>query len=255
MSTSPSEGYFIGLIADGSRRFESQRLHEEQRITVSSQKLSEVQLYEAVKQGSTAIKHVMECAREQAIGIFAPWGWSTKNWDRGEAAQRVTFQVIHEFLLDLEKNWMNLPENSDVRLVHMGRAERIEKADPALHESIQRVCYTTQERMGMVVAVCLDYSGPDELRRAEALWRSSGGKGQLCDHFDLPRQGVAYRPVDLRIRTGEETELKHSNGYLLPYVDEETRDQYHSAYLPQYTPEMFLADIERLSQTSKREGK
>jgi|GEM_PF-5287895 len=255
MSTKPTEGVFAAIICDGNRRDESELIHQEQGLVLPPTEFDQETLYNAYQRGGKAIRDIVECARDQSVGILAAWAWSTKNMERrSEHERKAVFRVIQEFVLDLEENWMNLPENNDVRLVHMGRQERLNEADPGMMHIVNRVCKDTRGRTGMVVALCMDYGGPDETKRAKTMWRQAGYYGELEDYLDLPRQGVPYRPMDLRIRTGETDRAKHLNAYLHPYEGEETREIFHELYLPGYTPNLFINDLQELNRTPMRKG-
>ncbi len=253
MSTSPAEGLWVELTCDGNRRFEAAML-EQQSQQVAPTALDEEQAYECYKAGGEASKRIIETARDARVGMMALWAWSTKNWSRPPHQTRAVFRVMQEFLDDLEENWIDLPENSDVRLVHMGRTERLHVEQSQVMEVLNRIVQYTKDRTGMVVALLLDYAGPDEDKRARQLWKESGCAGAFEDHLDLPRAGVSYRELDLRIRTGEDERMKHLNAVMRPYEGMETRDAFHEEFLPQYTPALFRQDLDDLQKTEQRKG-
>lgn len=257
MSTSPSEGEHIVVVCDGNRTFEVNELGA-QGTMVGKDSLSPEQLYDAYKKGGDAMKAIIEAARDAHVGLIAAWTWSTKNWSRPQAHADAVFQVTTEFLLDLEQNWIDLPENEDVRLVHGGRPERLQQSAPEMMQVLNRVCDRTRKRAGMVVALLMDHSGPDEEQRAREMWAK---RAQICrsrspyqDFLDLPWQGVPYKELDLRIRTGETGSIRHMNAVMSGYTGMETRDVYHAVPLPLYTSGMFLRDLQNLRETEKRRG-
>lgn len=254
MSTNPSEGLWVELTCDGNRRARAESKQEEGDRESTSNTLSDDDLYQCYKMGGEATKKIIEVSRDQSVGLIAVWAWSTKNWKRGLAQKNAVFQVTTEFLHDLEQNWIDLPENENVRLVHMGRSERLIEEAPEMMDILHRISGHTRERCGMVVALMMDYSGPDEERRARSRWIKSRLQGQYEDYLDLPVQGVGYRELDLRIRTGETTHLKHLNAVMRAYEGMETREAIHALYLPEYTPELYIADLNALFDTEKREG-
>lgn len=255
MSTGPNEGLWIELTCDGNRRAVIDEMSSQGVTGLVAEKLSSQLLYRGYKAGGDATKKIIEVARDNAVGLIAPWTWSTKNWSRPEAHADAVFKVTTEFLMDLKTNWIDLPENRDVRMVHMGRVGRLENAAPEMMQLMQSICEYTRDRTGMVVAMLMDYSGPDEEERARELWKLSGCAGRYQDYLDLPRQGVPFHELDLRIRTGENTRIKHINAVMNAYAGMETREIFREEPLPAYTPKLFLQDIEELTHSEKREGK
>lgn len=254
MSTSPETGLWVELTCDGNRRFEATEL-EERGLHVDPASLNEEQAYECYKLGGDATKKIIETARDSMVGLIALWVWSTKNWDRPPSQTNAVFRVMQEFLDDLERDWMDRPENADVRLIHMGRSERLAVAQSGVLATMNRIIEKTRDRRGMVVALLMDYSGPDEDERARQLWKEAGCTGEFTDFLDVSRQGVPYKELDLRIRTGETSDVKHINAVMRPYEGMETRDAFHEELLPQFTPDLFLGDLGGFQKTPKRNGK
>lgn len=244
-------GEFIGLIPDGNRREVQAR-----EGAPSVRHLSQEQLLHGYRMGARAVRGVIERARELAVAVIATWGMSEKNMENRTPMERgVLFTVFDEFLADLRDNWVDRPENAAVRFAHMGRRDRLQAEAPAVLGLLDEIAAHTRGRTGMTVAVCLDYGGPEEMERAVSAWKDSGCTGRWQDHLDLPRQGVPYRPLDLRIRTGEDGgNVKHANAYLKAYEADGTAEIYHHTLLPLYTPDMFQADVEAYRNTQRRKG-
>jgi undecaprenyl diphosphate synthase len=253
MSSSPETGSWVELTCDGNRRYGVTSLQQQGVPVQSADDLNEQQAYECNNAGGNATKSIIEVARDEMVGLMALWVWSTKNWNRPEPQRIAVFRVINEFLKDLETRWMHLPENLDVRLAHMGRTEGLREFAPDVLERMERIMEYTRERTGMVVALLLDYSGPDEEERARALWKQSDHSFEDC--LDLPRQGIAYRELDLRIRTGETSTVKHANAVMSGYTKMETRDIFHTCLLAEYSPDQFRNDLYAYRNSDKRNGK
>ncbi|MDD4319235.1 MAG: undecaprenyl diphosphate synthase family protein [Candidatus Peribacteraceae bacterium] len=257
MSTSPSEGLFIGFILDGNRRQEVEDLATVRGQTLTTSQLSFRDLVSAYTKGGEAVRGIMETARDGVVGTLALWAWSEENMtQRGAEVREATFAVIDSFLGDLEHAGRHDPASADVRLVHMGRTDRLSEADPVLLARIQRLCAETRERAGMVVALCCDYSGPQEADRAIRSWAEAGAQGDWRQYLDLPRQGVPFRPLDLLVRTGEDGGgLVHDNAFLHGYRNGQTEMAFTETLLPHFTQDMFRAYLQRrLEAKGKRRG-
>jgi undecaprenyl diphosphate synthase len=244
------QGLFVGLIPDKNRTWAKEK---NQTDTLSSDQLEECYL-----KGGDVIKEVITVARDESVKIIALWGMSDKNMmNRPEDERKILYGVFEHFLTDLHTNWMNKPENKDVRFVHMGRRDNFEREAPQVVELIDHISTDTRERTGMVVAVGLDYAGWDEHDRAMMPWLKEGApnppRGWQA-HLDLPRQGVPFQPLDLLIRTGKEEEgLSRTNEYLHFYHDE-TRGEAHATYLPDYSGEQFKRDLKKFCAEKQNRG-
>lgn len=255
------EGYFVGLIPDGNRSWE--------REQVGREHLSYTDLLNAYDQGAQAVKRIIEWVRDdERIGIFVPWGLSVDNFDKRDVVQKeVLFRTFERFLRELRDEWMDKPENKDVRFVHMGRLVRLTESAPEVAELLAELTHHTRNRTGMVLAVALDYNGLDEGTRAHHLWAVNGYDGDYVSgwkyHLDLPRQIPELRVLDddknltthahliLRTKTAEAT-IPHDNEFLHPYL-KETRHDLIDVYLPALTPELFAQKFEAfLSETMKK---
>lgn len=207
---------------------------------------------EAYEIGAENIRQHIAVAREEGVSLFAVWGGSVENLrERPTEELLVLHQVYEKFLLEVRDHWMKEPENVALRFVHLGRTELLNQKEQRL---ITEITAATADRPGMVVALCLGYSGPDEIERALEAWQASNGRGSWKDHLDLPRQGVPYRTFDLIIRTGEGGDgVVHDNEFLQAYRGE-TRLRFRAEFFPDVTPAMLREDIAAWRQSTQRRG-
>ena len=242
------DGLFVGLIPDGNRRWA-----ENKRIPSA----------EGHREGAENIKRLFERARDEGdVSIMSAWALSCANLENRDPEEvNYIFLLVEEFLSDLERNWMDLPENKDIRLVGMGRTDRMENHLYGKNtlDKLNDIATHTRDRTGMVIALCIDYSGRDENYRAIRDWASlrdnHDAPENYVNHLDLPSQGVPYQSVDFIIRTGmKEGDADYFNEQHLAYQDE-TRFETHTTLLPDYTPDQFSADLEKNRRSIKRRGK
>lgn len=255
------EGLFVGLIPDGNRSWERQR--------VGTQILTHDQLLEAYDCGAEAVKRIIEAARDDGkISILALWGLSMNNLDsRGLLEKRVLFDTYDRFLKELRDEWMDRQENRSVRLVHMGRLMRLMEQAPETVDLLAELIEHTRERTGMIIALCLDYDGHDEEHRALQLWQQSNYAGGIEERYlylDLPRQVQALRTigknsrlatsVNLMLRTNtEDAEFDHYNEFLHAYQNE-TRVKTLDVFMPDFTADMFREKIARYRSEKMKFG-
>ncbi len=243
-------GLSVGFIANGNRTW-AKREHGTDQPTMD-------QYLDAYMKGSERIKGVIEEARDMGFKLIAPWGMSDRNIIKRPLEERqCLYQVYKHYLIDLRDNFLHRPENSEVRLVHIGRRDRLIDEAPEVIRLIDEIKRDTQERVGMAVAVALDYGGLNERDRATEAWARAGCPGGIdgikC-YLDLSSQGVSYAPVDLIIRTGhKQEEAVRTNEFLYPYLNE-TRVIPNTCLLPDYTEDQFRADIQKFQAEKQNRG-
>lgn len=251
----PFDGEFIGLISDGNRRHQRESLCLDAR----SEDLPDDVLRQGYELGAESVKQIITVSREEAVGIIAPWGMSEGNMEsRTLREKHILYSVFGKFLRDLRDDWMRRPENAGVRFAHLGRRDRLDTEAPGVMALIDEIEADTRDRTQMLVAVCLDYGGPEEFDRAMRAWKAAGYPGDIDGwqaYTDLARKGVGHRELDLRVRTGDKGPIKHANEYLRPYSTAETRDIFPDAHLPAYGGDAFRADLREYRRTERRKGK
>lgn len=248
----PLEQHDIGIILDGNRRYAKRR--------------GLVSVVEGHRAGGENFKRIIERTRDMQadIRVLAAWCMSCKNLD-GRSAFEINgiFGIGEEFLTDLRDNWMHRPENSSIRLFHMGRRGRMEAypSGRAMLRVLDQVSEETNDRTGMAVGLCFDYSGDDEQQRALEAWVAAGMPGSpgtgYRQFLDIPRQGIPYRPLSLIIRTGKEDgESDRDGAFLAPYtITGETRLRSSELLFPEFTPDAYEAVVRAYLTEQKREGK
>src|SRR5260221_6020640 len=82
----------LAIILDGNRRWARARgLHP----------------WEGHKKGFAAAKKVAESARNLGIHTTTLWGFSTENWDRSPREIKQIMKLIHQFVIEFEKEAKN----------------------------------------------------------------------------------------------------------------------------------------------------
>lgn len=247
---SPERDLFVGLIPDGNRRWGRQEF--------GVKDLSPEQTLIAYQRGAQAVRSVAEYARDNSIAVFAAWAGSQANLtERSKMEIDVLRVVVGEFLTDLRDDWMDRPENRSVRFVHLGFRGRIMKLMPEILDGIDAVTEHTRKRTGMIMALCFDYDGKEERRRATEHWDVLRPlRKTVEDCLDLPmRTGLPFRACDLIIRTGHDPAYHaRTNEFLIGY-HHETRVDPDPTLLPDYTSAQFKNSLRKYRAEPQRRGK
>lgn len=248
----PAKELFVGLIPDGNRRWAAEKYN------VPKKKLTPDQLYETYSRGAEIVKDVADRARDEMVNVLAVFGGSVGNLAKREFKEvQVLHSIYERWLEDLKDDWMDKEGNEHVRFVHMGRTTMLQERAPRIFELISEIAEHTQNRTRMIMAFCLDYAGLDESERAHKLWMDEGCPGGVNgwqQRLDLPMQGVPYRPFDLVIRTGAQSNrIVYDNEFLDAYRDE-TRLIPRTDLFPDYTADKFSEDLDLFRGTEQGRG-
>src|SRR5258708_120615 len=222
----------IAIILDGNRRWARARgLHP----------------WEGHRMGFNAAKAVAKAARDLGVHTITLWGFSTENWDRPKEEIEQIMRLLKKFILEFEKE----TEKDQVRLVHLGRKDRLTKD---LIEGISNLEEKTRDYKKHVLNIALDYGGRDEIVRATKKIINDNIKPEdlseelFAKYLDTGNQPYPY--VDLFIRPSGE---QRTSG-LLPWQMTYAEIYWESDHLPDFTPEKLIEAILDYSRRRRRFG-
>lgn len=187
-------------------------------------------------------------ARDWGIHTVSAWGLSTENWH-----ERPKKEV--DFLMKGIADYLDkfLPEmmKDGVRIVHMGRKDRLPKF---LLQKIAEVEQKTKDNTEHVFNIGLDYNGWDEMIRATQKIVEEGIDPEKIDrkmidaHMDTANQPYPY--IDLYIRTSGE---QRTSGFMMWQADY-AEFYWEPSYFPAFTPEKLREAILDFSRRRRRFG-
>lgn len=179
----------IGLIPDGNRRWAQAR---------------GLPAIEGHKKGFEAAVKVTRACWEIGIHTVSLWFFSTENWNRSKKEVAHLMKIYDGLIKDLLKD----AKKYGVRMVHLGRKERIPKW---LVKTVQKAEEKTKKARKHILNFCLDYGGHDEILRAtkkmleEKIDPNKLTKEIFESYLDTKNQSHLY--PDLIIRTSGEQRL------------------------------------------------
>lgn len=135
---------YIGIIADGNRRWAKQYgLPPESGWA----------------QGLVAIERVVLWAQQHEIEQISIFLWSTQNWKRGEEQVQGFFNLAR-YWYNERATWYI---DHDVKIKFKGRRDRLPKD---IMEGIDLLESQTSKNSSLILEICVDYGGRDEIVRA-----------------------------------------------------------------------------------------
>lgn len=186
----------LAIIADGNRRWAKR---ENKKGTYGYLK------------GLQILFHIADWCLKKEVQVLTYYGFSVENWNRPK--EEVSFLLkMFEVYIKLAKNWYF---KKGIKIRFIGRRDRL---NSELVKQIELIEKLTAKNEKLLINICLDYSGKEEIIQAIQL----GAK--TVDEIDAFIYS-SYPPPDIILRTGGEKRLSNflmwSAGYAeLFFVDE-----------------------------------
>jgi undecaprenyl diphosphate synthase len=159
---------------------------------------------EGHKKGAEVIERLIDCAIELGIRYVSVYAFSTENWSR----PRIEIQGLWKILDDFFMNRLPALIDKGVRIVHSGSMKRLpKKVQDSIRSSVER----SRKNTKIVLNLCINYGGQQEVLDAVNEWSASAKKGEvltaakLCRHLYVPE----LPEVDLMIRTSGEQRVSN----------------------------------------------
>jgi undecaprenyl diphosphate synthase len=196
--------------------------------------------------GADAVRHAVEFAARQGIGVLTLYAFSADNWRRPGSEIFGLLGLFEEFL----RTQVDRCQSAGVRLSVIGRRDRL---PPSLRRAVERAEQWTRAGVVLHLRIAIDYSARDAIwLAAERLIRSGAGSRE-----DFARrlasgcgEETTVPDVDLLVRTGGERRL---SDFLL----------WESAYAelcfldvpwPEFSDEHFSSALEEFNRRERRFG-
>ncbi len=203
--------------------------------------------FQGHKVGFDAAVKLARTARQWGIHTVTLWGFSTENWDR--TAEEIAYLMkLYEKLVD---NYLKESKEDDVKIVHLGRRDRLPKA---LLAKLSKAEKETKNNKSYVMNIAIDYGGQDDILRAvnqmiaDKIPAGKVDKKLMESYLDTKNQPYPY--VDLMIRTSGE---QRTSGMLL-WQSAYTEYYFENDHFPDFTPEKLKEAILDFSRRRRRFG-
>jgi undecaprenyl diphosphate synthase len=222
----------IAIVPDGNRRWARAR---------------GLYTLEGHRRGFETVIKLARASRQLGVHTITIWGFSTENWDR--TPEEINYLMkLYERLVD---KYLEEAMREDVRLIHLGRKDRLPKA---LVKKIIEAEEKTKNNKSHVGNIALDHGGHDSIIRATQQMIKDGLKPEEIqkETFDkyLDTHDQPYPYVDLFVRTSGE---QRTSGLLL-WQSAYAETYWEPDHLPDMTPEKLRDAILDYSRRRRRFG-
>ena len=154
--------------------------------------------------GTENIRRIVHACVENGVRYLTLYAFSTENWNRPDNEVQGLMRILAE-VIERETPELN---REGVQIRHLGHMEGV---PPALQESIRYALDTTRHNDRLILSVCFNYGGRDEVVRAVRQIVRQGLKPEEITEETISRHlyTADIPDPDLIIRTAGEIRLSN----------------------------------------------
>ena len=197
------------------------------------------------KEGVENVLRIVDECYDLSIFCVSFYCFSTENWNRPKREINHLFNYLELFF---KKNLKKMIKKS-IKFVVSGDVSKLpEKTQKVINESLE----ATKDCNKMILNICLNYGGRDEIVRAvKRLKEANFDIDELNEeNFKLFLDTKDLPDVDLLIRTSGEERISNFLLYELAYAE----FIFNKKYWPEYSTEDLRQDINKFNQRTRRFG-
>lgn len=222
----------LAIIPDGNRRWAKEH---------------HLPTFTGHQRGFEVLLKIAKQARDWGIHTVTIWVFSTENWKRDKEEVKYLMEIEEEML----KKYLSEAKKDNVRIIHLGRKDRIPKS---FVQTLEKAEQETKTCTRHILNIAVDYGGRDEILRAINKYKVSGSKYKVLTESEftkfLDTGSQPYPYPDLLIRTSGE---QRTSGLLL-WQMAYTEFVFLKKHLPDCTVEDLKEAILEYSQRERRFG-
>jgi undecaprenyl diphosphate synthase len=195
--------------------------------------------------GTENIRRIVHACVENNVKYLTLYAFSTENWNRPTSEVQGLMRILAEVI---ERETPEL-DREGVQIRHLGHMEGVPKA---LQDAIHYALDTTKHNSRLVLSVCFNYGGRDDIVRAVRELVAQGIKPEeITEETISARLYTAGLPdPDLIIRTAGEMRLSNFLIWQAAYAE------YYSTptYWPDFNKDSFYEALEEYSRRNRKFG-
>ena len=154
--------------------------------------------------GTENIRRIVHACVENDVKYLTIYAFSTENWNRPDSEVQGLMRILAEVI---ERETPEL-RREGVQIRHLGHMEGVPKS---LQEAIHYACSSTAHNDRLILSVCFNYGGRDDIVRAVRQMMEEGLKPEAITEESISRHlYTAELPdPDLIVRTAGEMRLSN----------------------------------------------
>ena len=223
----------VAIIMDGNRRW------------ANKNNLSTPQGH---KEGAENLKRIAKFANKIGIKHLTVYAFSTENWKRSQEEVGAIMKLLKFYLLDFF-NW----SDENIKINVLGRIAELPKD---LKDQIHKIEEKTKNNTGLVLNICFNYGGRDEIVTAtkNIAQKVLNGELKIEDINEKLFSNYLYTAnqpdPDLLIRTSGEERISN----FLPWQISYSEFVFTDKFWPEYNEQEFLNSIQIYQKRTRRFG-
>lgn len=223
----------VAIIMDGNRRWA---------------KKNNLETAQGHKEGAENLKRIAKFANKIGIKYMTVYAFSTENWKRSEEEIGAIMKLLKLYISDFFKSY-----DDNIKVNVLGRVNDLPKD---LQSEINKAIDRTKNNTGLVLNICFNYGGRDEIVTATKKIAEDvlSGKIKIEDIDETMVSNNLYTAgqpdPDLLIRTSGEERISN----FLPWQISYSEFVFTDKYWPEYDEKEFLKSIQIYQKRTRRFG-
>ena len=223
----------VAIIMDGNRRWA---------------KKNNLNTPQGHKEGAENLKRIAKFANKIGIKHLTVYAFSTENWKRSQEEIGAIMKLLKFYLLDFF-NW----SDENIKINVLGRIAELPKD---LKDQIHKIEEKTKNNTGLVLNICFNYGGRDEIVTAtkNIAQKVLDGELKIEDINEKLFSNYLYTAnqpdPDLLIRTSGEERISN----FLPWQISYSEFVFTDKFWPEYDEQEFLNSIQIYQKRTRRFG-
>lgn len=223
----------VAIIMDGNRRWA---------------KKNNLNTPQGHKEGAENLKRIAKFANKIGIKYLTVYAFSTENWKRSQEEVGAIMKLLKFYLLDFF-NW----SDENIKINVLGRIAELPKD---LKDQIHKIEEKTKNNTGLVLNICFNYGGRDEIVTATKNIAQKVLDGELNiedinERLFSDYLYTANQPdPDLLIRTSGEERISN----FLPWQISYSEFVFTDKFWPEFNEQEFLNSIQIYQKRTRRFG-
>ena len=223
----------VAIIMDGNRRWA---------------KKNNLNTPQGHKEGAENLKRIAKFANKIGIKYLTVYAFSTENWKRSQEEVGAIMKLLKFYLLDFF-NW----SDENIKINVLGKIAELPKD---LKDQIHKIEEKTKKNTGLVLNICFNYGGRDEIVNAtkNIAQKVLDGELKIEDINEKLFSDYLYTAnqpdPDLLIRTSGEERISNFLPWQILYSEFVFTDK----FWPEYDEQEFLNSIQIYQKRTRRFG-